>query len=111
MKDGKRFQYDINYVVERTKTGNLTRHARLRSPKSGVTLEVSSTEPGVQFYDGLYLNIPVSGLDGRRYAVNGGCCFEPQFFPDAPNHPNFPSSILRPGETYRQTTVFAFSRS
>ena len=57
------------------------------------------------------MNVPVPGLGGRRYGVNAGCCFEPQLFPDAPNHPNFPSSILRPGETYRQTTLFAFSRA
>ena len=112
MKDGRRVVYDINYVVSRQKTGVLRPVARLESGKSGLALAVSSTEPGVQFYDGCMMNIPAAavGLDGRRYGVNSGCCFEPQFFPDSPNHPDFPSAVLRPGETYRQTTLFAFSR-
>ena len=53
----------------------------------------------------------VPGLDGRRYSKNAGCCFEPQVFPDAPNQPGFPSAVLRPGETYRQASRFAFSRA
>lgn len=111
MRDNVRIVYDKNFVVERQKSGVLRTHARLTSPKNGVSLAVSSTEPGVQFYDGAWMNIPVPGLGGRRYNVNGGCCFEPQFFPDAPNHPNFPSAVLRPGETYHQTTDFAFTRA
>lgn len=110
-RDGIRIVFDKNYVVARHKAPKPVQHARLASSKSGVVLDVASTEPGVQFYDGGYLNVPVPGLGGRRYSVNGGCCFEPQFFPDAVNHPGFPSPILRPGETYRQTTLFAFSRS
>jgi aldose 1-epimerase len=110
MKDGKRFTYDINYVVDRIKAPAPRPHARLHSSKSGVSLEVASTEPGVQFYDGAWMNIPVPGLGGRRHGASGGCCFEPQYFPDAVNHPNFLSPLLRPGETYRQTTLFAFSR-
>ena len=70
-----------------------------------------ATEPGVQFYDGAYMNVPVPGLGGRRFHANSGCCLEPGFFPDAPNHPGFPSSILRPGDTYRQVSTFAFSRT
>ena len=85
--------------------------ARFRSPVSGVELAIHSTEPGVQFYDGnMMKTIPVPGLDGQRYALSGGCCFEPQLFPDAPNHPNFQTSVLRPGETYRQVTWYGFSR-
>ncbi len=109
-QDGKRFAYDINYVVARTKAAEPRHHARLEADKSGVALDVWSTEPGVQFYDGAYVNVAVPGLGGRRYGTNAGCCFEPQLFPDAPNHPEFPSAVLRPGETYRQTTRFAFSR-
>jgi aldose 1-epimerase len=110
MKGDARVKYDLNYVVDRMKAPVPRRHAKLRSPRSGIVLDVSSTEPGVQFYDGQHMKIPVPGLGGRRYAVSGGCCFEPQFFPDAPNHPNFVSSVLRPGQSYRQTTLFAFSR-
>ena len=111
MKDGKRFPYDINYVVDHDEVGRRRgRQARLQSPKNGVSLDVASTEPGVQFYDGAWMNVPVPGLGGRQHGACGGCCFEPQFFPDAANHPNFASPILRPGETYRQTTLFSFAR-
>jgi aldose 1-epimerase len=85
--------------------------ARLRSPKNGVVMEVASTEPGVQFYDGFKMKIAAPGIGGRRFGASSGCCFEPQLFPDSPNRPNFPSPVLRPGETYRQTSLFSFSRS
>jgi len=107
---GARIAFDKNWVVARQKSAEMRPLARLASPKSGLSLSVASTEPGVQFYDGSYLAVPVPGLDGRRYAANAGCCFEPQLFPDAPNHPGFPTSILRPGETYRQVSTFAFAR-
>jgi len=112
IRNGRRFSYDINFVVDRKKTGTLRPIVRIESEKGNVALDIASTEPGVQFYDGNLMGIPAVavGLDGRRYGVCSGVCFEPQFFPDSPNHPNFPSPILRPGETYRQTTVFAFSR-
>ncbi|MCB1489574.1 MAG: galactose mutarotase [Bauldia sp.] len=111
MVDGKRFQYDVNMVVAMEQAAEPRPVARLHSPKNGVTLAVHSTEPGVQFYDGnMMKTIPVPGLDGQRYALSSGCCFEPQFFPDAPNHPNFASTVLRPGGTYRQATFYRFSR-
>ena len=108
---GERFAYDANFVVAREKSAVLRPHARLRSPTTGVTLDIASTEPGVQFYDGCMMNVPVPGLGGRSYGLCSGCCFEPQLFPDSPNHPTFPDAVLRPGETYRQTTLYAFSRS
>lgn len=111
MKDGKRFVYDINYVVAPDRGTEPRHQARLESAKSGIALDIWSTEPGVQFYDGAYVDVAVPGLGGRRYGPNAGCCFEPQLFPDAPNHPEFPSAVLRPGETYRQATRFAFSRT
>ena len=111
MRSGKRVTFDKNFVIDRAKAAAPRPHVQLRSPKSGVTLEVASTEPGVQFYDGHKLQVPVPGLGGRSYGVCAGCCFEPQVFPDAPNHPGFPSSILRPGETYRQSTRYVFSRA
>jgi aldose 1-epimerase len=110
MKNGTRVLYDINYVVDHDKAAAPRPIARLASKKSGVVLDVSSTEPGVQFYDGCMMHVPVPGLGGRPYGVAAGCCFEAQLFPDAPNHPNFLTSVLRPGETYRQTTLFAFNR-
>lgn len=111
MQDGKRFAYDINLVVAATKAAEPRHQARLESDRNGIALDVWSTEPGVQFYDGAYVSVGVPGMGGRRYGANAGCCFEPQLFPDAPNHPDFPSAVLRPGETYRQTTRFAFSRT
>jgi aldose 1-epimerase len=110
MTDGKRFTYDINYAVGGTKSAVPRRQARLQSAKNGVSLEVASTEPGVQFYDGAWLNVRVPGLGGRQHGPSAGCCFEPQYFPDAANHPNFASPMLRPGDTYRQTTLFTFGR-
>jgi len=110
MKDGKRFTYDINFAASEAKSPTPRRLARLRSPKNGVSLEVASTEPGVQFYDGSWMHVSVPGLGGRVHGACAGCCFEPQYFPDAVNHPNFASPILRPGETYRQTTLFSFGR-
>lgn len=109
MRGGERVVFDKNFVVGRSKAPTPHPHVQLQSLKNGVTLDIASTEPGVQFYDGYMMRIPVPGLGGRSYAVNGGCCFEPQLFPDAPNHPGFPNSILRPGETYFQSTHYAFS--
>lgn len=108
--NGGLVRHDMNFAVAMDKTGEVRPMARLRSPKNGVTLDVSSTEPGVQFYTGFKMDIPVPGLDGRRYGPFGGCCFEPQFFPDAINHDGFADPVLRPGEVYRQTSLFAFGR-
>ncbi len=110
MRSGERVTFDKNYAVDRQKAAEPRPHARLHSLKNGMTLDIASTEPGVQFYDGHKISVPVAGLGGRRYISCSGCCFEPQFFPDAPNHTGFPSSVLRPGETYRQSTRYVFSR-
>jgi aldose 1-epimerase len=110
MRGGDRVKYDTNFVVARQRSATPRVQARLSSPKSGVSLEVASTEPGVQFYDGMWMNVTVPGLGGRTYPVNGGVCLEPQLFPDSPNHAGFPNPVLRPGETYRQVTTFTFSR-
>ena len=111
LRDGKRIVFDVNYAVGRERSAEPRHQARLEAPDGAVALDVWSTEPGLQFYDGSYLDLAVPGLDGRRYPVNGGCCLEPQVYPDAPNHPAFPSAVLRPGETYRQSTRFVFSRA
>ncbi|MEM9796848.1 MAG: aldose epimerase family protein [Pseudomonadota bacterium] len=84
--------------------------ATLRSDVSGVTMDIATTEPGLQVYDGAKLDVQVPGLGGRRYGAHAGVALEPQIWPDAPNRPDFPSAVLRPGETYNQTTTFTFSK-
>ena len=85
----------------------------LRVPQENLsrTLEVFTTEPGIQFYSGNFLDGTITGKDGRVYQHRYGFCLETQHFPDSPNHPNFPSTILRPGREYRSTTVFQFGIS
>jgi aldose 1-epimerase len=114
--DASAFRYDINVVLRRDRVapsplpGPPVAYAgMLGSAVSGVTLEVWTSEPGLQFYDGHLLDLPVAGLDGRRYGPYAGLCLEPQHFPDSPNHPYFPETLLRPDEVYRQTTEYRFS--
>ena len=78
-------------------------------PKSGRFMEVLTTEPGIQFYCGNFLDGSNVGKGGQAYQHRTGFCLEAQHFPDSPNQPRFPSTILRPGEVYRQTTVYRFS--
>jgi aldose 1-epimerase len=99
--------YDINFVLHRAQAG-LHRAARLLPPNGGIALEVYTTEPGLQFYDGGYLKASHPGLDGCPHFPHAGLCLEPGRFPDGPNHPNFPSPVQRPGEVYRQTTEYRF---
>jgi aldose 1-epimerase len=100
--------YDHNYVL-RGKSGELRLAARVVEPKSGRVLEVLTTEPGIQFYSGNFLDGKVVGTSGKPYVKRGGLCLEAQHFPDSPNQPSFPSAVLRPGQTYRQTTVYRFT--
>jgi aldose 1-epimerase len=102
--------YDHNWVLNRG--GNrkgLAVAARLRDPASGRELTISTTEPGIQFYSGNFLDGTLYGTRGRQYRQGDGLALETQHFPDSPNHANFPSTVLRPGQTYRTTTVDAFS--
>ena len=85
--------------------------ARVVEPASGRTLQISTTEPGLQFYSGNFLDGTIRGKGGHVYPLRSGFCLETQHFPDSPNHANFPSTILRPGEEYRSRTVFAFGVS
>ena len=86
----------------------MAKAAELFDPASGRVLEVWTTEPGIQFYSGNFLFGQV-GKGGREYANRSACCLETQHFPDSVNQPAFPSTILRPGETYRHTTVHRFT--
>ena len=99
--------YDHNWVLDRSGSG-LKPAARLVDPKSGRMLEVATTEPGLQFYSGNFLDGSITGKGGRVYRRRTGLCLETQHYPDSPNHPNFPSSILKPGQTYSSQTVFTF---
>lgn len=100
--------YDHNFVLQ-GQPGTLRPAARVTEPGSGRALEVLTTQPGVQFYTGNMMPQAMTGKGGQTYPRRGGFCLETQHFPDAPNQPNFPSVVLRPGETYAQTTVFRFS--
>ncbi|WP_411037443.1 aldose epimerase family protein [Shinella sp. BYT-45] len=84
--------------------------AEVRSPVSGLSLNVSTTEPGVQLYTGSKVHPPVAGLGGRSYGAFAGLCLETQIWPDAVNHAGFPNAVLRPGEVLRQETDYAFRR-
>ncbi len=99
--------YDHNFVLTRGGEG-LVEAAYVREPSTGRTLTISTTEPGVQFYSGNFLDGSITGKQGRVYERRYGFCLETQHFPDSPNKPQFPSTLLRPGETYRSTTVYRF---
>jgi len=99
--------YDHNFVLNRRDTG-LVVAAVLTEPTTGRTLEVRTTEPGMQFYSGNFLDGTLMGKGGTVYKHRTGMCLETQHYPDSPNHPSFPSTILKPGETYRSRTVWTF---
>ncbi|HEX4931679.1 MAG TPA: aldose epimerase family protein [Gemmatimonadaceae bacterium] len=102
--------YDHNYVLDPpTRRGALVHAATLHDPASGRTLDVHTSEPGIQLYTGNWLDGSAQGKGGRRYGPHAGVCLETQHFPDAPNQPAFPSAILRPERAFRSRTVFAFS--
>ena len=100
--------YDHNFVINRKGNG-LELAARAYEPASGRVLEVSTDQPGVQFYTGNFLDGTVTGKQGHVYKHRYGFCLETQHFPDSPNHPEFPSAILKPGEKFHSKTVFKFS--
>ncbi len=100
--------YDHNWVLNK-KGGELSFVARVYEPTSGRVMEVFSTEPGTQFYTGNFLDGTLTGKGGWTYQFRNGLCFEPQHFPDSPNHPAFPSAVLRPGQTFKNTIAYKFS--
>jgi aldose 1-epimerase len=104
--------YDHNFVIDRPAAAAgsaLVLAARVTEPKSGRTMDVRTTEPGIQFYSGNFLDGSVKSRTGVPYTLHTAFCLETQHFPDSPNHANFPSTILEPGKTYRSTTIYAFS--
>jgi aldose 1-epimerase len=115
--------YDHNWVLDQRARGSkrrghrhrrhgdrgLTEAAVLRDPSSGRQLAISTSEPGIQFYSGNFLTGTLYGTSGRAYRQGDGLALETQHFPDSPNHSNFPSTVLRPGETFKSSSVYAFS--
>jgi aldose 1-epimerase len=102
--------YDHNFVLNRAGVapGELVRAAYLEEPSSGRTIEIMTAEPGVQFYSGNFLDGTITGKEGRVYGFRYGLALETQHYPDSPNHPSFPSTILRPGQEYRTRTIYKF---
>jgi len=100
--------YDHNFVINR-KDDSLTLAARVHEPTSGRVLEVYTTEPAVQFYSGNFLDGSIIGKQGHAYKLRNGFCLETQHFPDSPNHPDFPSTIVKPGQAFHSQTIFKFS--
>jgi aldose 1-epimerase len=100
--------YDHCYIVN-GQAGTLRPAAKASDPKSGRVLEMATTEPGVQFYTGNFLDGSVIGKARKPYPIHGAFCLEAEHYPDSPNHAAFPTVMLKPGETYKQTTVYKFS--
>jgi aldose 1-epimerase len=100
--------YDHNFVIDR-KDSSLVIAASVYDPGSGRVLEVWTTQPGIQFYTGNFLNGSLTGRDGKKVVKHGAFCLETQHFPDAPNQPSFPNVILMPGQTFHQLTIYKFT--
>jgi aldose 1-epimerase len=100
--------YDHNWVLD-SSSGKLIEAAEVYEPTTGRVLRVSTTQPGIQFYTGNFLDGTLKGKGGATYVHRGALCLETQHFPDSPNHPKFPSTELKPGQRYHTVTVFSFS--
>jgi aldose 1-epimerase len=100
--------YDHNWVLS-SPAKKVRKVAELYDARSGIAMQILTDQPGLQFYSGNFLNGTIHGKGGVAYQLRTAVCLEPQVFPDAPNHPNFPSAVLRPGQRYRQTTIYQFS--
>jgi aldose 1-epimerase len=101
--------YDHNWVLNKKKAGEFSLAATCYEPKTGRVMEVHTTQPGVQLYTGNWLDGSDKGKGGKAYHMRSGLCLETQNFPDSPNKPDFPSTLLRPGETYKHACVYIFS--
>jgi len=100
--------YDDNWVLNKKSAGGLELAARVSAPATGITMEVWTTSPGLQFYTGNFLDGTITGKGGKVYQFRDSFCMEPQHFPDSPNHPAFPTTELKPGETYQNTIIYKF---
>jgi aldose 1-epimerase len=100
--------YDHNWALDSAGM-MMSPAAKLYDPSSGRVMEVYTTEPGIQFYAGNFLDGTLRGKGGKPYPKHAGLCLEAQHFPDSPHQPSFPNTIVRPGETYRQTTIYKFT--
>jgi aldose 1-epimerase len=101
--------YDHNFVIERKSDSGLIRIASLYDQGSGRIMNVLTTQPGIQFYTGNFLDGTLNGRNGKKIVKYGGLCLETQHYPDSPNQPSFPNTILEPGQTYNEMTVYQFS--
>jgi len=101
--------FDHNYVLDHYPSARPSLAAEVWEPKSGRFMKVYTTEPGIQFYTGNFLDGTIRGKGGKVYRQHDALCLETQHFPDSPNQPDFPSSVLRPGELFRSTTIYKFS--
>jgi aldose 1-epimerase len=101
--------YDHNYILNKKNAGEYSLAAKLSDPESGRILETFTTEPGVQFYSGNFLDGTKKGKNGIAYKKHFGLCLETQHYPDSPHQSDFPTTLLKPGETYTQKTVYKFS--
>jgi aldose 1-epimerase len=102
--------YDHNYILNKDQNGNeMTFCASLYEPVSGRFMECFTTEPAVQLYTGNFLTGSIIGKRGNPYNYRNGICLETQHYPDSPHHPNFPNTLLKPGETLKSTTIYKFS--
>lgn len=109
-REGKQVEYDHNWCLAAS-SRPCRRVALLEGARSGVSMEVWTTEPGLQFYAGHKVARETPGLEGRQYRAFAGLCLESQIWPDAPNNPHFPQAVLRPGEIYRQVSEYRFSKA
>lgn len=97
--------YDHNFILDNTSEVDAT----VYDPSTGRLMEVITDQPGIQFYSGNFLNGRLTGFGGKPYNYRSGLCLETQHFPDSPNHPNFPTTVLNPGDTMKTTTIYRFS--
>ena len=101
--------YDHNWILDKPSEGALSLAAEVYDPQTGRKMQVLTTEPGMQFYGGNYFDGSMKGKNGKSYVKNGSLALETQHFPDSPNKPEFPTTVLKPGETYTQTCIYKFS--
>ncbi len=102
--------YDHNYIIDKISDSGLIGAASLYDPGSGRVMNVVTTQPGIQFYTGNFLDGTLTGRDGKKIVRYGALCLETQHYPDSPNQPGFPNTILAPGQTYNELTVYQFSK-